>query len=538
MRDKCLACHTEMARLIQDDRGLHPRVAKQECASCHPEHAGLDFDLVHWDEGAAERFDHRRAGWALEGKHATTECRACHKPAFQHGPAAALMKRARPANSWIGLESACKSCHEDVHRGALDTNCMRCHDTRGWKPAPGFDHAKSDYPLTGKHAAVACEKCHLAATLPLAHDAAGQPLALFKPVPHGECSSCHRDPHATRFGAACAKCHTTESWQRVNEQTFDHERTRYPLRGKHAALACATCHDPVKAWGKDPKFAACTNCHADAHGGLATLAGKPADCAACHAVAGWTPSTYTVEQHRAAAYPLGGKHEQVACASCHPKAAPGAAAAAFGTARVQLRPRHERCASCHADAHGGEFTRRADRGACESCHAVAGWRPSAVDVAAHQKYDFPLEGAHRATPCFACHPVLKPGAAPVKPLALTIPKARCETCHENPHGDQFAARRDHGACAGCHSQDAFAPAARFDHNRDSAFRLEGAHARAACGRCHATTRDPNGRARTSYRPLSAKCESCHITRPSGTLKSFRDTLPPQLPALLAAHRLT
>jgi hypothetical protein len=83
-------------------------------------------------------------------------------------------------------------------------------------------------------------------------------------------------------------------------------------------------------------------------------------------------------------------------------------------------------------------------------------------------------------------------------------RTTCAACHETPHGTQFAARKDAGQCAACHSVDAFAPASRFNHDRDASFKLEGAHAKVVCGACHRAT---NGI--VSYRGLSAKCESCH-----------------------------
>jgi hypothetical protein len=118
----------------------------------------------------------------------------------------------------------------------------------------------------------------------------------------------------------------------------------------------------------------------------------------------------------------------------------------------------------------------------------------------------------------ACHPEMK--TAPPKRSSLIAggavfaeqrysAKTLCADCHETPHGDQFAARKDAGTCEACHSADAFAPAARFDHNRDAAFSLKGAHEGVPCNRCHPTdTRSPDAR-RLVYRPVSGKCESCH-----------------------------
>ncbi len=245
-------------------------------------------------------------------------------------------------------------------------------------------------------------------------------------MPAGSCAACHADPHNGSLGAGCADCHTTRGFGLVDKERFAHDRTRYPLRGKHAAAKCADCHgDFATAALKKPAFAACASCHADAHRGTATLAGRPADCAACHTVGGFTPATYTAADHARSAYPLEGKHGGVKCAACHARGT-AVPVAAWGSARVVLRPKAAGCLDCHADPHAGAFAARPAKGGCEACHTV----------------------------------------------------------------------------------EAFAPAPGFDHDRDAAFRLEGAHATAPCRACHAAGADG-----PVYRPLSPKCESCHGKEP-------------------------
>jgi hypothetical protein len=249
------------------------------------------------------------------------------------------------------------------------------------------------------------------------------------------------------------------------------------------------------------------------------VAGKAADCAACHDVTGFTPSTFTVAQHAASAYPLEGAHARVECARCHTHVSAGdPAAARLGTARVAMRPPHDRCTPCHTDPHQGRFTSgpRARKDGCVACHGMTAFRPSGFDAAAHASSGFPLEGAHRATPCVGCHASLKTpatGATANRALPLDDAPLTCEGCHKNPHGGQFAARKDKGACAGCHDTDAFAPAARFDHTRDARFKLDGAHARAACVACHRPTRDTDGVVRVRYRPTPTACSACHASQP-------------------------
>jgi len=124
-------------------------------------------------------------------------------------------------------------------------------------------------------------------------------------------------------------------------------------------------------------------------------------------------------------------------------------------------------------------------------------RPSTVDVAAHARFAFALDGAHRAVPCAGCH----------KTMNGSFSASRtCAGCHSTPHGTQFAARADRGACDACHDTGVWRPAARFNHDRDAAFSLAGAHARVACDRCH---RPGGPSVDRVYRPVSSKCESCH-----------------------------
>lgn len=611
LSSQCTNCHRDIAWLADRRLGFHGREARGgECASCHPDHAGEGFALVQWPEGSPERFAHGRTGWELEGSHREVPCTKCHAEQFRISPAARLSARKAPGG-WIGLDRACASCHTDVHRGALGSDCTKCHDAGKWKMTPGFDHSRTRYPLDGEHTTVACDKCHLDARVATQRDSTGHLIPVFRPLPHDQCSDCHRDPHAGRLGPECARCHTTRGFSTIERDRFDHDRTRYPLRGRHVSVACAGCHDFRKPEGKKPPFATCTACHADAHGGTATLAGKVVDCAACHSVDGFMPATFTAAQHQATRYPLDGKHRTARCSACHGKES-GTAASRWGTSRIVIRPAFAACRSCHGEDHGSQLAGRTGGGDCADCHAVAGWTPSRFDRAAHAKLRLPLDGRHGEIPCSACHAANRPGLPPVTLTAATLGRAKvvlqvseiecsschldphrgrfasagpqgkawgcpachtaaafrpstvdvaahanygfplggahravpclvchkemkaaggkrsslvaggatiapetfdasgvCADCHQNPHGDQFARERGGARCDRCHGDDAFAPASRFDHDRDASFALKGAHEKVPCGRCHAAGPAGTG---PIYRPVSGRCESCHGER--------------------------
>ncbi len=515
---QCLACHGEVQWMRTHRRGLHgaPAVASKSCTACHKDHGGRDFAMIVWDGGAPEKFDHRRAGWALEGKHASLACTKCHTRPLQKSPALAASKVKRTKTGWIGLESSCTACHEDPHKAQLGNDCLKCHDQARWKPAAGFDHARTDYPLTGAHVKTACAACHATPAVARGRDAKGQPIPRWTPLPHGDCDACHKDPHAGRFGGSCASCHTTDSFSRIARGAFDHDKTRYPLRGAHAAVACDKCHDPRKPNAQKPAFARCTDCHGDAHNGTATLAGKAVDCAACHDVRAFAPSTYTVAQHQTSAYPLRGRHAAAACAACHTHRQRDAA---LGSAHVDLRPAHAACVACHADPHAGRFRpggARARANDCLACHGFDTFRPSTYDEKAHADSGFPLEGAHRAVPCQECHQELKAKPSPktlagatLPVMGLAVPKHGCADCHADVHRGQFAARRGGSACERCHDTASFVPASKFDHTRDTSFTLEGGHQQVPCARCHGQVRDADGRLYVRYTPVQASCRSCH-----------------------------
>jgi hypothetical protein len=489
MAARCESCHKDIAWLIDQGRGYHAsKEAKgTPCASCHPDHAGETFNLVKWPDGSVEKFDHRRAGWPLTKTHAETKCTECHQSKYQVSAAAKQSAR-KTGQGYTGLETTCTSCHDDVHRTALGQDCVKCHDTGKWTVTPGFNHDSTAYPLTNKHAEVKCAKCHLVVGLSSRSDAQGRPIPVYKPVPHQSCADCHEDVHKGQFGANCASCHSTRGFQQIDRSSFNHDRTKYPLKGEHATLRCAACHGDFSTPAtKRPAFQACTACHKDAHNGTATLAGKVVGCEECHTVNGFVPSTYTVEKHARAKYPLEGKHGAVKCGSCHRRETSTAAVPKWGSSKVVMRPTASTCLDCHADDHGGQLRARADHGNCAACHGVSGWKPSTFDQSAHAKLNLAIEGRHGDIACRACHGSDRKGLPPITATAalgkagflFKVTQVECAACHTDPHKGRFAtggARAKNQGCRACHDTKAFRPStATIATHKDFGLPLDGAH---------------------------------------------------------------
>lgn len=480
---KCLGCHTEIAARVTGGRGLHARPEYATCSECHVEHQGRDFELVHWPDGPA-RFDHTLTGHELAGAHAKLECRACHRPEHVADAAALRESGKRLDRTWLGVETTCAGCHSDPHVKRLGLDCARCHGEQAWKPAPGFSHEVTRYPLTGRHAEVACDRCHRPA-----EGNAAAAWTRFEPLTAAECVDCHRDPHSGSLGARCAECHSTAGWKRIAAADFDHSRTRYPLEGRHRQVRCESCHRPDQ--GK-PRFAACTDCHRDEHGAAAANRPTWARCESCHSVQGYRPADFDFDRHDRSPFPLRGAHRAVPCLACHQPQ---------GAARFELSVAHAACVDCHADPHRGALDRYAESNSgCTACHDEQGWRPARFD---HARTRFALEGGHARIDCARCH-----GERSGRDFGGL--RTECVACHEDVHQGQLIAQDGSvRPCRDCHvSRDWFAE--KFDHERDSRFALRGGHENVACIACHAPMQEGNERL-LRFRPVPTDCRACHAT---------------------------
>jgi hypothetical protein len=494
---KCLDCHKEVAEALAHRHGYHFRLQMQnpngkDCVRCHLEHNGENFHLVHW-ETPEKKFDHNATGYALEGKHATLSCEQCHTPTSMIPALKSLVQLKDLSKSFFAQSPNCTPCHSDPHKSQLGTECTKCHSVESWKSAQAFDHSKTRYALIGLHAKVDCEKCHKP-------DVSGGP-ARYKDMKFDTCASCHSDPHRGEFKKACETCHTTRGWKSLLEGSgFDHAKTKYPLEGMHAQVACSACHtkDDFK---KEIPFSTCKDCHSpDPHKGQFDARPGKGECAECHTVNGWKPSLFGIKEHDASPYPLKGKHTTVPCEQCHTP--PGKDAV--------YKLKFSLCSDCHKDAHGNQFVSAPYNNRCEACHSVQDWHRTSYSIAMHRDSRFPLLGAHAAVPCSECHKVGLGGRID-KILPFHFEDQSCTACHADPHKGEFSAqmarKRADGSpsgCESCHSVKSWTDITGFDHSKTK-FPLLGAHRTAACADCHKPTSDEHSR----FHGTPTLCETCH-----------------------------
>ena len=502
----CRACHTAqhispVQRTLLAGKDLtHTWLGLTSgCTSCHEDkhqgRFGSNCSQCHttsgWQNTRIEErgFDHSKTLFPLTGTHRRTLCRSCHTPDAGGQP------------RWSGLKFAnCSDCHLDPHKGEFKQGCDSCHHTTSWsesKFTSTFDHSKTGFPLLGKHAEVTCVKCHN-----------GEDFRM--PIAHSACADCHKpDPHQGQFasradGGRCESCHTVNGWSPSTFSVADHAKTGFPLVFPHANVECAQCHVPAGAATRFKlKFAACVDCHKDQHAGQFAAAPWDNHCEQCHNGASFKTTTYTLAIHQKSSYPLTGSHEAVPCDQCH-KPAPGSTVTLYHF-------RTSGCTTCHEDVHKGQFAERVTaldktgkpRG-CTVCHSTGAWNDlSKFD---HDQTRFQLRGYHRAVACMDCH---KPPNMEVTLVHVRFDSApkQCSDCHENPHTDQFGARKKD--CASCHNTNKWKPST-FDHDKTS-FPLRGAHEGVACSACHTLKRPVNGEPVLFYKPTPTACSSCHGT---------------------------
>jgi hypothetical protein len=197
---------------------------------------------------------HAKTKFPLDGAHVATPCFACHLTTAGKnvGEVSNLPDVGAGDKKWCfrNIGERCVDCHDDVHQKGNELaekwypnqDCQTCHLTESWSASSGkFDHSKTDFALKGKHAQVDCRACHVSETQP--------PKRTFDGLA-AKCNDCHNDNHAGQFvvdGVTdCARCHGNEEWP---IKKFNHNKTQFPLEGKHAETACDKCHLPKEIEG-------------------------------------------------------------------------------------------------------------------------------------------------------------------------------------------------------------------------------------------------------------------------------------------------
>jgi len=318
------------------------------------------------------------------------------------------------------------------------------------------------FPLTGRHAALACGDCHVNGNY--------QGTAKL-------CVDCHTGSKlANHFPGACDTCHTTTAWTPAN---FNHtgftDCVACHTQNKpanHYDGQCSLCHTTT-AWNpahfNHTGFTDCVSCHTK---------NKPANhydgqCSLCHTTNAWKPASFN---HSV----IGGTD----CSTCHQP-----------PANHWPMP----CTRCHHDTgnwKNARFDHSVIGGAdCSTCHQPPANHWPAPCTRCHSdtnnwknaRFDHSVIGStdcsachagrmppnHFSGPCSACHK----DTGNWKNAAFdhgTIGGADCSACHQPPP-NHFQ-----GACKDCHTDTGNWKNASFSHS----FPLGHGGANGNCATCH------------------------------------------------------
>jgi hypothetical protein len=407
----------------------------------------------------------------LGGKVSNEKCLTCH----QELNTRIDQKKGYHASGEVN-NKGCASCHSDHH--GRNFEMIRFNEDE-------FEHQLTGYELTGKHIKTDCRECHQPDLIANAELKKNNTTFLGLKQ---ECLACHEDVHQKTLSTNCVSCHTTEAFSPPSN--FNHSTADFALAGKHRNVDCIKCHRMELRNGKnfqrfvDIPFQNCTACHNDVHDNK--FGNK---CTECHnensfSVAGASKNF----SHNMTGFELEGKHRLVDCKQCH--------VASFTTPLP-----HNKCASCHQDYHKREFVRNSVSPDCAECHTVNNFSGSFYTLEEHNESQFQLEGAHLATPCFACH------QQSTRWRFRNIGE-RCVDCHEDVHAGHIDKKfYPQQTCESCHSVTRWQDN-RFDHNLTE-FALLGAHVQQECMACHSADDQNAIRKFENFQSLSMVCANCH-----------------------------
>ncbi len=337
-----------------------------------------------------------------------------------------------------------------VPHGTFPSDCSLCHAGNEWHEIRAdfeFDHAtETGVELVGAHAAAECLRCH--------NDKG--PVATF--FARG-CSGCHEDVHRGGFGRECSACHTEDDW-RPDERITDHQVTRFPLVGAHAAAACWSCHPGAETGVFIGVDTSCEACHADdlarATDPDHLAAGFVSGCDRCHIPTAWTGAAF-----KHPGFPLGGGHAGLDCSECH------AGGVFTGTPSD--------CYSCHTSDYAAttspNHTSAGFPTTCETCHTTSSWLGASFN---HSTW--PLTGAHLAADCADCHAGNVYAGTPMD----------CFSCHATEYNNTTDPNHTSAGfpttCESCHTTSRW-EGAMFNHMFPI---TSGAHKNFDCSDCHTT----------------------------------------------------
>lgn len=381
------------------------------------------------------------------------ECAKCHERFGKHSQTSLCLDCHKEIKKDISGNRGYHGRHEQIRK----QNCKNCHTEHKGRTADIvkldtliFDHNFTDFPLRGEHRKISCNKCH-------------KQTQKYREATR-DCYGCHKKDNRHnadimgKLSRQCGSCHIEKGWRSIS---FDHNKTKFSLTGKHRKSDCSSCH-PSDRFLKTST--SCYSCHRldDVHQG-----NNGKNCKKCHTTRNWKKLDFNHDKDTD--FALHGRHKSLACMSCHKQ----------DPYKVKIKAT---CQSCHKqdDIHKGRFGEK-----CHGCHNESSWKKYRFDH--DRQTTFKLIGKHRNISCTTCH---KQHIYNVKLDTDCIACHKVDDVHKGQEGDN---------CARCHNETGWRKNVRFDHDVTK-FPLIGLHTVVPCEGCHLSS---------NYKNVQKGCNNCH-----------------------------
>ena len=241
---------------------------------------------------------------------------------------------------------------------------------------------------------------------------------------------------------------------------------------------CSNCHEVLN---KERQSSLCRACHENIDKDLKSKKGfhglnksvRTKACNSCHLDhIGRNADIINLDKrtfpHNTTDFPLKGAHKNLVCNSCHKP-------------DKKYRQAKSQCHECHTnDPHKGKLGQQ-----CTKCHSQVHWTDMGFN---HEKTDFKLIGQHKETECKSCH---------INNKYKNTPKS-CYSCHSV---DDVHNSKNGKKCGKCHASTSWKKH-RFNHDKETKFKLLGRHKGIVCNACHI---------KSAYKvKIKSECVSCHL----------------------------
>lgn len=188
---------------------------------------------------------------------------------------------------------------------------------------------------------------------------------------------------------------------------------------------------------------------------------------------------------------------------------------------------NSKCLDCHKEIKESIAKKKSFHGlaqkTCHECHSDHKGREFDSTKIDEKKFDhkqtgYILEGKHADIDCVKCHiekrSKAKKAIRPNDTHYFGL-KTNCVSCHKKDDVHFFKGKFAQKDCSACHGLKEWKKDLNFDHNKDTKYKIDGAHSKVKCSECHTPKNKPSIYEWPNLKRDS--CLACHADQHRGKL---------------------